>query len=300
MNSTALTRDLFGRPWAILPEKMEALAEMVERHAAGLQLSADAIERLAAEGPQNRTVGNAIGVLPLFGTIHRHGDLLHNASGGTSTARFGADFDSMLADSKIGTIVLQVNSPGGSVYGVEELAAKIFEGNAEKRIVAAVDPMCASAALWIATAAKEVYVTPSGEIGSIGVISIHEDISAAEEAAGIKTTIIRTPDRKARGNPYEPLDEQTYSRIVETNLEYYGRFVRDVARNRGVTKSAVEKSYGGGEMLTAPEAKAAGLIDGIMSFDLVLDMVAEGRKRKGQGNRNKMRAALAQQNSLDV
>ena len=90
MTETALSRDLFGKPWAILPEKLEAIAEMVDRHAQGVRLAPELVEKMVADRPSPRTQGNAIGILPIFGTLHRHGDMLTEASGGSSTARLGS------------------------------------------------------------------------------------------------------------------------------------------------------------------------------------------------------------------
>lgn len=291
MTETALSRDLFGKPWAILPEKLEAIAEMVDRHAQGVRLAPELVEKMVADRPSPRTQGNAIGILPIFGTLHRHGDMLTEASGGSSTARLGHDFDRMVADPKVGSIILQVNSGGGSVYGIQELGDKIYVARGSKRIVAAVDPIAASAAVWLATAAEEVYVTPSGEMGSIGVLCIHKDISQAEESAGIKTTIVRTPARKAKTMPYEPLDSEAIAKTERDIQAYYESFVGAVARNRNVTSSIVENTFGGGEMLNAKDAQAVGLADGVMDFDAVLSMVADGARSRGRGNRNRMRAA---------
>ena len=87
------------------------------------------------------------------------------------TEAFGAAFDRAAADSSIGAIVLNIDSPGGSVYGVEELADKIYKARGTKPVYAVANSLAASAAYWIGSAASQLYVTPSGEVGSIGVLA---------------------------------------------------------------------------------------------------------------------------------
>jgi ClpP class serine protease len=62
--------------------------------------------------------------------------------------------------------------------------------------------MAASAAYWIATAADEVVVTPSGQVGSIGVFATHEDISKALDMEGIKVSLISAGKYKTEGTPF--------------------------------------------------------------------------------------------------
>ena len=91
-----------------------------------------------------------------------------------------------MREPSISAIVLDVDSPGGSVFGVEELATEIRAARGTKPVVAVANSMAASAAYWIASQADELVITPGGMVGSIGVLTAHEDISKAQEMAGIK------------------------------------------------------------------------------------------------------------------
>ncbi len=109
------------------------------------------------------------------------------------TRRVGTnDVRSSMADPAVSTVLIDVDSPGGTIYGVEELSTKIFKARKVrgKRIIASCNSLCAAAAFWIASSADEICITPSGELGSIGVFKVHEDVSGAMAAAGIKPTII--------------------------------------------------------------------------------------------------------------
>ncbi len=116
-------------------------------------------------------------MLPVFGTIHRRAGLMEQSSGGTSTEGIKQAFNAAVADPGIGSIVLQIDSPGGQTAGLEELATAIQDAREVKPIVAVADSMMASAAYRIGAAATEVFATPSSTIGSIGTMMIHLDRS---------------------------------------------------------------------------------------------------------------------------
>ncbi len=93
--------------------------------------------------------------------------------------------DARSVDFNIDTIVLDVDSPGGNYYGTPETSSKIRAARDSKPIIAVANSLAASAAYWIASAADEIVVTPSGDVGSIGVLAVHTDFSAANEKIGV-------------------------------------------------------------------------------------------------------------------
>ena len=144
---------------------------------------------------------------------------------------------------------MDVDSPGGSVFGLKELSQKIFDARGTKPIYAVANSMAGSAAYYIASAADQMIVTPSGEVGSIGTIAIHEDMSVALENEGVKITVIKAGRFKGEGNNFEPLSEEAISNAKREVDAYYGQFVDAVARNRGVSPKAVRNGFGEGRMV---------------------------------------------------
>jgi signal peptide peptidase SppA len=132
-----------------------------------------------------------------------------------------------------------------------------------KPIVAHVNATGASAAYWIASAADEVVVTPSGQVGSVGVFSAHDDVSKMMDELGVKTTLISAKNSpyKVEGNPYEPLGDDARDYMQGRVDEAYGNFVKALARNRNVAQSHVNENFGKGRMVTAPEAVERGMAD---------------------------------------
>lgn len=131
----------------------------------------------------------------------------------------------------IDSILLSINSPGGTVIGCAEAAMRLNELAEQKDIVA----HCItadSAAYWLASAAGRIVVDPTGEVGSIGVITSHFDISKMLENWGVKVTHIFSGDAKADGSPYNQLGDEAHGRIKADIDHLRGIFVENVAANR--------------------------------------------------------------------
>jgi signal peptide peptidase SppA len=271
---------VMSTPWAILPDKLAVILDVLRYHAAGGTYTAEEIrERIGAVARPAEQRAGAIAVLPLYGIIAQRADLMTESSGGTSTERFAARFRELVADPGVGAIVLDVDSPGGAVYGVDELSAEIYRARGQKPITAVANSLAASAAYWIASAADEIVVTPSGEVGSIGVVTAHEDQSAQLEREGVKVTLLSAGKYKTEGNAYEPLSEEARAAVQARIDDYYGMFVTAVARNRQVTAGDVRNGYGEGRVVGAQEAKKLGMVDRVETFDATLERIARGLRR---------------------
>lgn len=227
--------------------------------------------------------GTTVRVIPLVGAIANRAQSM-----GMGATEFASAVKEAAADPRIAGIVLDIDSPGGTVTGVPEAAEAVFQARAEKPVTAYVSGMMASAAYWIGAAAHEVIATKSSETGSIGVFATHEDWSAALEAEGVVVTEISAGRYKTEGAPWKPLDAEADEFLRGRVTEVYGWFVEDVARFRGDTAANVRKGYGEGRVLGAKQAKAAGLIDRIGTMD---DAIASVVKRSGTARG--ARAALA-------
>ncbi len=270
-------------PWAIVPSMLETILEVVEAHAAGGRLSATEIQARLGDrkdpGPAVMRSG-PVAVLALHGVMAQRMNLFMEISGGTSTELFGKAFDQVIADPEVQAIVLSIDSPGGSVFGTEELAQKIFAARGTKPIVAVADSLAASAAYYVGSQADQFVVTPSGMVGSIGVVMTHDDVSKANEAAGIKTTVIALPLAKVIGHPYEALSDEARAEIEARIAPYYDLFAKAVARGRGVAVKDVKDGYGQGRLLAALPAKAAGMVDRIESLADVIDRLSSPQGRR--------------------
>jgi signal peptide peptidase SppA len=276
-----ITRAITGQPWFILPEKLEAICEFIEAKSRGVEFNEREIaSRVAAATPGQRQSG-AVAVLPLFGVISQRVNLMSDISGGTSIERFTAAFRQLVSDSSVKAIVLDVDSPGGAVYGVDELSQEIFKARGTKPIVAVANSFAASAAYYIASAADEVVITPSGEVGSIGTVMVHIEESKWLEKEGFGVRMLYAGKYKTEGNPYEPMTDEAAAAFQGRIDEYYDAFVKAVARNRGTAVATVKSDYGQGRVLGAKAALAAGMVDRIATLDQTIKRLGGAGESRG-------------------
>jgi signal peptide peptidase SppA len=301
MNHQLLVAEFLATPWALMPERLSALAAVVMRWSGGIaaesenmiRVQADRVIRESRRQSASAQSTGGIAVLPLYGVVTQRGNMVDDVSGpgSTSTQQFCTTLRQLLADDTVGQILIDIDSPGGSVYGVAELADEIQSARSQKRIVAVANSLAASAAYWIGCSASEFYVTPGGEVGSIGVWQAHQDYSQALDEAGVKTTLISAGKFKVEGNPYSPLNDEAQSFMQSRVDEYYAAFTKAVARGRGVPISQVREGMGQGRVLGAAAALAQNMVDGIATFDDVLKQMRRDAKQPARAGASRLKQA---------
>jgi len=277
-----ITQAVFDQPWAIVPETFAKIVDLVQLRNAGITLTrADVEARIGGAGrdrPETEVV-DGVGVVSMFGVIAQRMNLFASISGGTSTEQMAAEFRALLDDRDVRAILFAIDSPGGSVYGIDELASEIRASRGIKPIIAHANPKAASAAYWLGAQADEFVVTPSGDVGSVGVVSAHTDLSGTAEKTGIKTTLISAGRYKTEDNPYEALSEEGRAYLQARVDETHARMVRAIAAGRKVSDATVRAGFGEGRVLGAEAALAAGMVDRIEPFEATLARL-QGRARQ--------------------
>lgn len=248
---------------------------------ASVRIDAEQARAAANVTPQR---SGKVGILPVHGVLETRRSAFGEMFGMTSYERIGQQFDALMADDSISGIVLDVASPGGMAYGAPELADKIYSARGRgKSIIAVANPMAASGAYWIAAAADRVVSVTSGDVGSVGVIMQHVDLSSLVEG---KVTTIRSSGSpyKAEGDPLEPLTDEAKQHFQSRADEIYDRFVADLARFRNVSAEHVNEHFGKGRVVSAKSAMRAGMIDRVDDMRSVAVKVAQNRYRMGQNS----------------
>jgi len=203
MNRSAILAELKRGAWAMCPKALQSFWTAVQpalargaaadddaRGATHNHTPIDAQKYTPAQDRKTAQQPGTVVVLPLRGIIDYRSSFFLQFFGGTSVEDFAKKFSNFVNDSQVKAIILDIDSPGGNVSGCTELAKMIFEAREKKTIVAQVNPLACSAAYWIGSAATEMVITPSGEAGSIGVYTLHEDISKYLDDLGIKETFV--------------------------------------------------------------------------------------------------------------
>lgn len=287
--------------WAIEPNKAMEIANLLALRASnGVGPGYDGA---AAAGPANRQVDGrrgAIHVLQVHGTIFQRSNMMSSMSGGASMEQFGKQFADAAADENAAAIVMDIDSPGGVVSMVEETAEQIFAARrADRPIIAVANTTCASAAYWLASAADQIVAPPSANVGSIGVYTMHDDLSKMMDEKGVSRTFVFEGSRKVEGHPFAPLDDSAREAMQDKIRSTYRSFTGNVARNRGVEVAVVradpekaDRHFGGGRVYGGREARRLGLVDRVATLDAVLADLVAGR---GPRRRGSARASLAAQ-----
>lgn len=276
-----IVRYVAGTPWAILPEKLEEIVGVLALRAAGGEFTAEEIAARIGKAPDRPVAPvsrGAIAVIPIHGTIaHRMGSM-SDSSGGISAERIGLMMRQAHADASVGAIVLDVNSPGGTVAGLPELAGELLASRGRKPVVAVANATMASAAYWVAAAAAdELVAAPSALVGSIGIYAALMDLSKHLEQQGIAVHLLKAGKFKAEGFPGLPITPEAKAHLQAQIDEAYAAFTRDVAKGRGVAVADVRDGYGEGRALTAKAALAAGLVDRIDTLEATIKRLTVGR-----------------------
>lgn len=250
-------------------------AEEMARIAAGGRASADARRAAKSTSSSTRSArsvrgktfeqAGSIAVIRVWGTLTRNWGV-GPYSGSTGYDGIEIQLLDAMQDPDIKAVWLDINSGGGAVDGVFDLAELIYqmrEKESGKPIWAMAADYAFSAAYCIASACDKVIVPNTGAVGSIGVITLHADITKALESEGIKVTVLRSKPRKARENQYEELDEETAAHIMAQLREIDAIFDETVARNRGISKKAVSETLGLDYI--GSQAKTIGLVSDVLS-----------------------------------
>ena len=185
-----LALELYGQPWAILPDKLTAIVNAFERRRAGVSVDEDELKAMHAERQKSavvkgRVVDLACGlsahcvgpvaILPMHGVVVQRPGIFTRYSGGMSCEQFVLGHAELLADDSVKSVVWDVHSPGGSVYGVEESFRRLFAMRGKKPTTAYSNTVMCSAAYYLACAADEIDASPSSVSGNIGVVMTRED-----------------------------------------------------------------------------------------------------------------------------
>jgi signal peptide peptidase SppA len=275
--------DIVNGPWAIQPEKLQEIRAIYETHLKGEKINLDVARQQTGlpleNGSQGYNVVDGTAIIPVVGVIAKRMNLFHAISGGASTELVARDIRDALADPRVHSIILHIDSPGGTVDGTPALADLVREAGTQKTVVAFADGLIASAAYWIGSAASAIYIDgPTTEVGSIGVVARHVDVSQSEAKQGIKTTEISSGKYKRIASSYGPLSEEGRQSIQERTDYLYSIFVETIAANRGVSVDTVLQKMADGRIFIGQQAIDAGLVDGVSTLDALIASLANGNK----------------------
>ena len=273
--------DVINGPWAIQPEIHSEILKIYAAHARNEQIDIAAVEarigKPLANEPQGYSVQNGVAVIPIHGVIGKRMNMFSQISGGASTQLIERDVKNALADSKVNSILLHIDSPGGTVDGTQNLASVIREARTQKPVMTFADGTIASAAYWIGSAADEIVsASDTTQIGSIDVVATHVDQSKAEEMQGIKITEVTHGKYKRIASNSAPLSAEGKDYIQNQVGQLYSIFVDEVAQNRKTDSATVMERMADGRVFLSKEAMRRGMIDHVATLETTINNMATG------------------------
>lgn len=322
-----LLAEFYRTHWALDPTTFHTLHLVIDRWASGVRLSAEEIRAAIGDAPAQRQArvaalkamgvqldamrddgprpvlesaeqraareardGGGVAVVPAYGILTHRGHTVDNSSQAlTSTERLASTLRALVRDPGVAAVCIDFDTPGGSVHGVQELADTIYGLRGEKPIVGVANANANSGGYWAISQCDEVVITPSGGVGSIGVIMAHEDLSGKMEKDGRKVEYVYSGENKAEGNPTGPLSDKTRAHYQALSDTYYEAFTKAVARGRKQGLDVVRSdAWGRGRIVLARDAVANGMADRVDTLENTI-----ARLSKPQGRRSAMSAADA-------
>ena len=201
-----------------------------------------------------------------------------------------------IADGEIDQIVLFINSPGGSVSGVDETALVIRTAAEQKPVIAQVEGQMASAAYYLGSQATEIRAGRGDLIGSIGTRLVLWDTSKMFEEAGIDVRVFDTGPYKTAGEPGTKITEDQADYFQSVVDAYQAQFKETVMAGRQFTENEFE-TVSDGRMWLAEESQQLGLVDTIRTADQTLADAAAGASVSRRKTADMRQRLLVQQMS---
>lgn len=223
--------------------------------------------------------GEKVAVIPLYGSITMGEGTL--ASKGVTPAKVKRYLEEACTDSSVKAIVLEINSPGGSVVASEEIGELIKEYKKKKPIVAWLGDIATSGAYYVASCSSYIVADKASLTGSIGVISIFPEYSGLLKKLGVNVTIIKGGKYKDFASGFRPMTNEEKKMVENVIMEIYADFINDVAKNRNLSKDYVEK-LAEGKIYSGRQAKELGLVDEVGSKEKAVEKAAKLAGIKGK------------------
>ncbi|WP_316227737.1 S49 family peptidase [Bradyrhizobium sp. SZCCHNR3015] len=264
--------------WAIDESALRQIMEIAARED---RLDPQMLEAYRAQElarAERATVRDGVAIIDVSGPLFKRANLMTAFCGATAYETVRRDLQTAMDNASVRAILLNIHSPGGEAAGVAELASAIHDIRGRKPIVAYAGDQAASAALWTAVAADEFFVGPTASVGSLGVVAGYRDTSGQDAARGVKTY-----EFVSSQSPYKRVDLNTKEgrdRVQARVDSMAAVFVETVAKYRGKSVDHVLEHFGQGDVLIGQAAVAAGMADGLATFEQVLASLARGDSPK--------------------
>jgi capsid assembly protease len=274
---------IMSAPWAIHEPALTSIIAVVEGLGEGPDALATRLGRPLDNARDVQVREGGVAIVSVNGPIVRYANMFTDISGATSLSSLALDLQTAVQSPAVSAIVLSIDSPGGEMSGLAEMADTIRTVAGLKPLVAYVGGLAASGGYWLASAAPEIVIDRSAMLGSIGVVMASTDTSERDAKAGIRRVeFVSSQSPAKRPDLATEAGRATVQGLVDRLATV---FVDDVARARGVDPAHVLEQFGRGGMLVGSDAVGAGMADRLGSLEgLIAELAAARNSRMGRGN----------------
>ena len=282
----------YDRPLVMTREKAAVVCEVYDRHVRGnsadiaslrAEVAAFAVRQPKDTGGEGYTVQDGVALIDVEGIISKRMNIFAMISGGCSTDLLQNDVNAAVADPKVHSILLCIDSPGGTVDGVQSAGDAIAAAGKVKPTASWVNGMACSGGYWLASQTQQIFLAEDATtVGSIGVVIEHRDRSGADAQAGLKRTEVTSGKYKRIASSTKPLSEEGEAYLQTQCDHIYDVFVETVAEGRGVSPETVDADMADGRVFLGQKAVDAGLADGIKSLDEVIALLVQEQWESSQ------------------
>ena len=259
--------------WAYEPARFRAQWELIGRADLPAHMARGPMPLVPTAITETGKGGRSVARIVARGTLMKG----QPSFGGTSTVQLRRDIRAAARDPNVSGILLDIDSPGGTVAGTADLAAEVRAARRKKPVWAHLDDLGASAAYWVASQADQVFANDkSALVGAVGTLMTVYDMSGAAEKDGVKALVFATGPLKGAGTPGAPVSEEHaayFQKLVDAEQENFDAAVKT---GRGMNAAQLAAVRTGG-VFTAAEAQNLKLIDGIRSLDRTLEALASAK-----------------------
>lgn len=272
-----IQKAVYNEPWMILPSMHEIIRTQLEQHMAGEKAQMPMPDDEMPEDPEDEMPMEEkanVAIINIEGIIGKRLGMLETMCGGCDVDLISEAIDVVMEDPNITDVIFYINSPGGTVCGVPELAQKIAGCGDKKRTWAMVDVLAASAAYYLASQCGTVVCTPSSELGSVGVYSIYLDESVALANAGIKVNAISAGKYKLTGASFKPMTDEERAMLQADVDKIYNAFKAAVTSKRPIDDEDLQ-----GQVFDGETSVTKGFSDGLVNSMSELLAVIAGQQK---------------------
>jgi len=213
-----------------------------------------------------------IAVIPIKGMIVSEDSSVNFYQKGTSSSTISSFLKSAIEDKRTKGIILEINSPGGTVVASKEIADIVK--NSPKPVVALIKDIGTSGAYWIASASDKIVADPLSITGSIGVIASYLEFSRLFEDYGINYQSLKSGKFKDIGSPFKEMTSEEQLILQKKLDKIHEFFVEQVSINRNIPREKMQ-SLSTGIYYLGEEAYKNGLVDYLGNKDLAVNITKE-------------------------